>query len=286
MNRLVATVLLFVALTPLAAQEDRPPAPKENEKEKPPVFRKGDPEKQKKTESGIVWEVVAAGEGNPSTKDQGISFRFALFNKRGELIHHSGQLEGGRHGGAVAHIALGSHRLRFLEEMALLMKPGGRYRMEVPPELCFGDTAVGPNLPAGSATVWEVEVLKVTDIPKFRRPDAESATTTESGLIYEVVKAGEGKSPGPTDTVTVYYTGWLTDGTLFDSGHARGSTTTFPLNGVIPGWTEGLQLMKVGGTTLFEIPGDLAYAKRPRPGLPFDPKETLVFIVELVKIGK
>jgi FKBP-type peptidyl-prolyl cis-trans isomerase len=109
-------------------------------------------------------------------------------------------------------------------------------------------------------------------------------TTTASGLKYQALKHGTGTvSPKATDTVTVHYEGKLLDGTVFDSSIARGQPATFPLNGVIPGWTEGLQLMKVGDKFKFVIPANLAYGERsPTPAIP--PNSTLVFEVELLSI--
>lgn len=107
-------------------------------------------------------------------------------------------------------------------------------------------------------------------------------TVTDSGLMYAHYKIGTGDSPKPTDRVKVHYTGWLTDGTKFDSSVDRGQPATFPLNGVIKGWTEGLGLMKAGGKTRFIIPPDLAYGKRGRPSIPGD--SVLVFDVELLEI--
>ena len=108
--------------------------------------------------------------------------------------------------------------------------------------------------------------------------------TTSSGLKYQVLKQGTGTaSPKATDTVNVHYHGTLLDGTVFDSSVERGQPISFPLNGVIPGWTEGLQLMKVGDKFKFEIPPDLAYgANSPSPKIP--PNSTLVFEVELLGI--
>lgn len=108
--------------------------------------------------------------------------------------------------------------------------------------------------------------------------------TTASGLKYQVLKHGTGTvSPKATDTVTVNYVGTLLDGTVFDSSIARGQPATFPLNQVIPGWTEGLQLMKVGDKFKFVIPANLAYgAQSPSPAIP--PNSTLVFEVELLSI--
>jgi FKBP-type peptidyl-prolyl cis-trans isomerase FkpA len=109
------------------------------------------------------------------------------------------------------------------------------------------------------------------------------AKKTESGLIYEVVKAGSGKAPAATDTVEVHYVGTLTDGTEFDSSRKRGQTAKFPLNGVIKGWTEGLQLVQPGGTIKLVIPSDLAYGDRGNQKIPGG--STLVFDVELLKVN-
>ncbi len=108
--------------------------------------------------------------------------------------------------------------------------------------------------------------------------------TTKSGLQYKVVEEGTGASPKATDVVKVHYHGTLIDGTVFDSSVERESPATFPLNRVISGWTEGLQLMKVGGKTTFYIPSELAYGKNPRPGGPIGPNSALVFEVELLEI--
>jgi len=105
---------------------------------------------------------------------------------------------------------------------------------------------------------------------------------TASGLGYEVVKDATGPKPKLTDTVEVHYTGTLIDQTKFDSSVDRGQPATFPLNGVIPGWTEGLQLMPVGSKYMFYIPSNLAYGEH-GPG-PIGPNATLIFDVELLKI--
>jgi len=107
--------------------------------------------------------------------------------------------------------------------------------------------------------------------------------STASGLQYEVIKEGEGAQPEATDVVEVHYHGTLLDGTVFDSSVDRGETTSFPLNRVIPGWTEGLQLMKEGGKYRFFIPYDLAYGER-GAGADIKPYSTLIFEVELFKV--
>lgn len=112
----------------------------------------------------------------------------------------------------------------------------------------------------------------------------EGVMVTESGLQYKVIEEGTGESPTPESTVEVHYEGTLIDGTKFDSSYDRGETIEFPLNGVIRGWTEGLQLMKEGATYMFYIPSDLAYGENPRPGGLIKPNAALIFKVELVSV--
>lgn len=114
--------------------------------------------------------------------------------------------------------------------------------------------------------------------------DTTGYTTTASGLKYKVVKEGTGAMPKAEDTVEVHYTGKLLDGTVFDSSVERGEPAIFPLNRVIPGWTEGLQLMKEGAKYEFIIPPYLAYGERGTPGGPIGPNATLYFEVELFKV--
>jgi len=113
----------------------------------------------------------------------------------------------------------------------------------------------------------------------------KGVVTTKSGLQYKVIKSGKGgKSPTATETVTTHYRGTLIDGTEFDSSYARKKPTSFPVNGVIKGWTEALQLMKPGDKWKLFIPADLAYGDR-GAGAKIGPGSTLIFDIELIKIG-
>ena len=113
----------------------------------------------------------------------------------------------------------------------------------------------------------------------------KGAKKTASGLVYTELKAGSGDAPDASDTVKVHYTGTLTDGTVFDSSVQRGEPATFPLNGVIKCWTEGLQMMKVGGKAKLVCPSDIAYGDQGRPPQ-IGPGAPLVFEVELLEIVK
>ncbi|WP_411727546.1 FKBP-type peptidyl-prolyl cis-trans isomerase [Methyloglobulus sp.] len=115
-----------------------------------------------------------------------------------------------------------------------------------------------------------------------KKPDVK---TTASGLQYEVLTPGKGTAnPSATDSVTVHYKGTSLEGKEFDSSYSRGEPTTFPLNAVIPGWTEGVQLMTEGAKYKFFIPSNLAYGENGAGGA-IGPNETLIFEVELVKIN-
>ncbi len=141
-------------------------------------------------------------------------------------------------------------------------------------------------------TLFKERMDKVADTEKKTGIDflekfskEEGSKKTESGLVYKVMKEGTGATPGPEDEVEVHYHGTLIDGTVFDSSVDRGQTISFPLNRVIKGWTEGLQLMKEGGKTKFVIPSELAYGDAGAgPKIPGG--ATLVFEVELFKVKK
>ncbi|MBQ7690799.1 MAG: FKBP-type peptidyl-prolyl cis-trans isomerase [Muribaculaceae bacterium] len=117
-----------------------------------------------------------------------------------------------------------------------------------------------------------------------RNAKQEGIHVTASGLQYQIIKEGTGRKPGPGDVVTVHYTGRLIDGTVFDSSVERGEPATFAVGQVIPGWVEGLQLMNEGAAWRLFIPSNLAYG--PHGTGPIQPNSTLIFDVQLIKVGK
>lgn len=168
-----------------------------------------------------------------------------------------------------------------------LMAKGEKRRLWVPEELAYKGR---PGAPQGTL-VFDVELVDIERLPEPPPPPPvpkdvagppKNAKKTESGLAYRVLDKGKGsKHPEATSRVEVHYTGWTTDGKMFDSSVTRGQPITFALNQVIPGWTEGVQLMVEGEKTRFWIPEELAY--KGRPGAPAG---MLVFDVELIDIAE
>lgn len=168
-----------------------------------------------------------------------------------------------------------------------LMVVGEKRRFWIPGGMAYGEVARRPGMPFGTL-VFDVELLGIKSAPKpIPAPTdvaaaPKEAKKTASGLAYKVLQKGTGaKHPAATSQVSVHYTGWTTDGKMFDSSVMRGEPTSFPLDHVIKGWTEGVQLMVEGEKTRFWIPAALAYGENPRPGAP---RGMLVFDVELLKI--
>lgn len=169
------------------------------------------------------------------------------------------------------------------------MKVGGKRQLVIPGDLAYGPMGRPPKIPANATLIFEVELL---DIGEARHaPDAPQKladseyTTTDSGLKYHDFEVGTGASPTPGAIVKVDYTGWLTDGTKFDSSLDRAEPIEFPIGQgrVIKGWDEGVMSMKVGGSRQLVIPADIAYGERGRPPV-IPPSSTLVFEVKLVDV--
>jgi peptidylprolyl isomerase len=172
------------------------------------------------------------------------------------------------------------------EEVLTSMTAGQRVRFWADAEKVAQGGRVMPGMPKGQV-VYEMEVLqiaKATTPPPPVPPDvakpAADAKKTEKGTFYKVLKPGKGgDKPKPTDSVRVHYTGWTTDGRMFDSSVVRGEPAEFSLGGVIAGWTDGIPVMSVGDKVRFWIPEELAYK-----GAPGRPQGMLVFDVELLEI--
>jgi FKBP-type peptidyl-prolyl cis-trans isomerase len=229
------------------------------------------PEDAEKTESGLAYKVLkSSGSNEQPTENDSVKVHYTGWTTDGKMFDSS------RKRGRPATFSL-KQVIKGWTEGLQLMALGDTYRFWIPKELAYDGA---PGKPAGTL-VFDVELLSLNRAPAVPEDvDAppETATKTESGLAYVVLEEGEGEAtPGPETKVTVHYSGWTTDGEMFDSSVARGRPATFPLNRVIKGWTEGLQLMKKGAKYRFWIPGALAYGDQPGR-----PNGMLVFDVELL----
>jgi peptidylprolyl isomerase len=239
------------------------------------------PADAEKTASGLASKVLQPGNGDkrPGPRDR-VKVHYTGWTKDGKMFDSSVVRQ------EPTEFALNQVIPGWTEGVQLML-PGEKRRFWIPANLAYGERP-RPGAPSGQLT-FDVELLEFKETPK--PPEAPedvakapaSAQKSKSGLASRVIKPGTGKEhPKASDTVRVHYSGWTTDGKLFDSSIPRGSPATFRLDQVIKGWTEGVQLMTVGETRRFWIPGDLAYGEKPqRPGAPAG---TLVFDVELLEI--
>lgn len=245
-----------------------------------PRFRAPNPEKQEATDVGLKYEILETGDGDPPSKDTTITMNYTLWNTEGKLLMTSVFQSPTPKG------TPGQYTIGVLQKGPMLMKPGASYLFEVPADLGFGQKDQGPDLPPGSTTIWKLDLVDVQrpkPVPAFEMPPGDKLIETQSGLKYQVIDEGSGKSPRMGQMVEVHYAGWLTDGALFDASYSRGEPAEFRLGAVIQGWNEGLQLMKPGAKYKFVIPANLGYGERGSP-----PKipggSTLVFLVELIGV--
>jgi len=244
--------------------------------EKAPAFVALPAEGRSKTESGIEYVIEEAGRGEPLTAADHVELHYAVWTTVGEPVMSYFDER------APVRTAIGDLRLPFLRELLLTLREGGSCRAEVKTADAFPGSRP-PALGDAATCIWMVKAAKVFAVPAFVAPDKDKLTRTDSGLQYQVLVEGSGRKPAASDRVRVHYAGWLEDGTLFDSSHGRGEPAAFELSGVIPGWTEGVQLMAEGSTYLFVIPPALAYREAGHP--PKIPgNATLVFRVELIEI--
>ena len=232
-----------------------------------------------KTASGLASKVLKAGTGkeHPAAEDT-VEVHYSGWMTNGKMFDSSVKR------GQTAKFPL-NRVIKGWTEGLQLMTVGEKRRFWIPADLAYGDTPRRPGGPFGTL-VFDVELVSIQQAPKTPVDVAaapKEAKKTASGLAYRVLQKGTGtKHPSATSQVKVHYSGWQSsDGKLFDSSVVRGEPIVFPLNEVIPGWTEGVQLMVEGEKTRFWIPGKLAYGDQPKGGAPAG---MLVFDVELLSI--
>jgi len=233
------------------------------------------------TASGLASRVLEAGNGSesPAAADT-VTVHYSGWTTDGKLFDSSVQR------GEPTSFPL-NRVIKGWTEGLQLMVIGEKRRFWIPADLAYGENPGGGR--PGGLLVFDVELLKIEKAPEPPKVPVDvgaipdSAEVRESGLASRILSEGTGSThPTKQDMVTVHYSGWTTDGQLFDSSVARGQPATFGLSQVIPGWTEGVQLMVEGEKRRFWIPAKLAYGDNPQGGAPAG---TLAFDVELIKIG-
>jgi len=266
------------AATPSAEPPAAPTPAQPNAIPAPPDVAKA-PADAKVTASGLATKVLTPGKGkdHPAQTDR-VKVNYTGWTTDGKMFDSSVAR------GEPTTFGVGEVIPGWTEALKLMV-PGEKRRLWIPAKLAYGDHPQMGGAPSGDLT-FDVELLDIVKppaVPEDVKAPPKTAKKTASGLYYRVLTPGKGKDhPTATSRVTVHYSGWTTDGKMFDSSVARGEPTTFGLNQVIKGWTEGVQLMVVGEKTRFWIPADLAYGDKPqRPGAP---SGELVFDIELLNI--
>jgi peptidylprolyl isomerase len=235
------------------------------------------------TESGLQYYDLVEGDGDSPEEGGTVSTEYAIWVQEEDGNRFIVSSEGR----APIPFTVGSVDTVFpgWDEGVRTMKVGGKRLLVVPAELALGSQG-GGDIPPDSTLILEIELVEATEPVKMTEVDPDDYVETESGLKYFDIVEGDGTTPEQGQTVVVHYTGWLEDGTKFDSSLDRGQPFTFPLGtgSVIAGWDEGVATMKVGGKRQLLIPSDLAYGDTGSGTIP--PGATLIFDVELLDIAQ
>ena len=232
------------------------------------------------TDSGLQYFDIVEGEGDMPVEGQDVVVNYAAWLQEGEEYVASSDTQG-----EPLTFTLGSEMGVFpgWDEGVSTMRPGGKRYLVIPPDLALGETG-GGRIPPNSTLIMEVELVEVKPLLLPTEIDEGDFTETESGLRYYDIVEGDGATAEEGNTVTVNYTGWLTDNVKFDSSIDSGVPFPFTLGtgAVIPGWEEGVLGMKVGGIRQLVIPAALGYGDTGSGIIP--PGATLVFEVELMDV--
>jgi len=239
------------------------------------------------TTSGLQYVIIKKGDGKKPKKGDEV------------VVHYTGKLTDGSvfdssvERGKPFSFKLGAGQvIKGWDEGIALLQVGDKATFTIPPELGYGKRGSPPVIPANATLIFDVELMDVVEmdvvekvVPKPFDIAGKETVTTKSGLQYIMVKEGSGVQPESGKQVFVHYTGYLNDGSIFDSSVERGQPLPFTLGTgqVIKGWDEGVALLKVGGKARLIIPYGLAYGEKGYPGL-IPPNATLTFDVELVDV--
>lgn len=234
------------------------------------------------TDSGLQYYDITEGEGDMPVEGQEVVVNYVAWLQEGEQFIASSDVQGGE----PLTFAIGSDSVfPGWEEGVMTMQKGGKRLLVIPPDLALGEEG-GGSIPANATLLMEVELVDVLPLVLPTSVDEADFTTTESGLKYFDIVEGDGEEAVSGMSVTVNYTGWLTNNIKFDSSLDAGTPFTFVLGtgGVIPGWDEGVAGMKVGGKRQLVIPSELGYGETGGGTIP--PNATLIFDIELLEVAE
>src|SRR5687768_7878171 len=253
MTRLVHIALLALTIPFTAMAQTKPETPADLD---------NPPANATRTAEGLVWYTLTPGSGDQKPKgDDYVKVRYAIFKEDGMVLDYTPT--------ALASVMSLERMMPGWRDVVSGMTIGQKTRIWLPSELSGG------KMPDGAMFVIDTELVDIIKGPKtpsdLENPP-EDATRSKSGLVSMMIREGNGDYPTRRSKVVVNYSGWTTDGRLFDSTILRGLPAEFRVSDVIAGWTEGLQLMQEGETRRFWVPSKLAYAKDPSK-----PQGTLVF---------
>lgn len=229
------------------------------------------------TASGLQYEILQEGSGQQA--------------KAGDMVkvHYTGSLTDGKkfdsshdRGEPIAFKLGIGQVIKGWDEGISLMKPGGKARLTIPGNLAYGERGSGNTIPPNATLIFDVELVEIVELVKPFDLTGAQEQVTSSGLKILKLNETDGTSPVKGKEVAVHYSGWLEDGSKFDSSVDRGQPFTFKLGlgQVIKGWDEGIALLKVGEKARLIIPSALGYGEQGNPRIP--PNSTLLFDVELI----
>jgi peptidylprolyl isomerase len=234
-----------------------------------------------KTETGLQYYDLTEGNGEEAIKSSTVSTLYTIWVKTDSGYDYIDASQENYPASFV--IGRGDTVFPGWEEGVTGMKVGGKRLLVIPPELAYGESGAGTVIPGNATLVMEIELVSSQEPRVATKVDEKDFTTTESGLKYYDLVEGTGATPTTGQTVVVHYTGWLEDGTQFDSSVDRGQPFSFALGtgGVIAGWDEGVATMKVGGKRQLVIPAALGYGDSGAGGL-IPPGATFFLYVNVV----
>ena len=231
------------------------------------------------TESGLTYKITHEGKGERAKAGDKVS------------VHYTGKLtndtifDSSHKRNQPFSFKLGAGQvIKGWDEGIALLNVGDKAILTIPPSLGYGERSTG-SIPANSTLIFEVELLSIAQPPKPFEVKGLDTITTQTGLKYIIINSTEGAQPQNGQSVSVHYSGYLMDGSMFDSSVERGTPLSFPLgqHKVIPGWEEGIAKLKVGEKAKLIIPAKLAYGEKGYPPV-IPANATLVFDVELLDV--